>query len=253
MVEVCSIASGSNGNCYYIGDAEDAVLIDAGISCRQILLRFESRQLDPARVKALFISHEHIDHIRGARVLASRLKIPVFMTRGTYNQLPENLKPVLFRFIENGQSVTIGSMIIHPFLKSHDAAEPCSFRIEMDGHSIGVITDLGIEEPHAVEHLRLCKILFLESNYDEKSLWEGPYPWPLKKRIASSSGHLSNGQALNIVEQYAGDHLETLFLSHLSGENNSPDLVAELFGSIGERYKVVVTSRHEAGEVYRFG
>jgi len=253
MVEVCSIASGSNGNCYYIGDQNEAILVDAGINCKQILLRMEERKLDPGKIKAIFITHEHVDHIRGARVLSGKLKVPVYLTRGTYNSLNDYYRPVVFRFVSPNMPISIGPMVVYPFLKKHDASEPCSFRIDISGFSVGVITDLGTEETVVAEHIRQCKVLFLESNYDEKSLWEGPYPWPLKKRIASDSGHLSNKQAFAIVEQHADNLLDTLFLSHLSAENNTPELAANAFHTVSEKYKVIVTSRYEAGKVYSFG
>ncbi len=253
MVEVCSIASGSNGNCYYVGDQEEAILVDVGINCKQILLRMEERKLDPAKIKAIFITHEHIDHVRGARVLSGKLKVPVFLTRGTYNSLTRGYRPEVYRFVSSGMPIAIGTLVVHPFLKSHDATEPCSFRVEISGHSIGVITDLGMNGPLVSEQINQCQILFLESNYDEKRLWDGPYPWPLKKRIASDLGHLSNMQAAQIIEHHAGNVLDTLFLSHLSAENNTPELAAKAFHRVAEKYKVIVTSRYEAGEVYRFG
>ncbi len=185
MIQVCALASGSNGNCYYIGNHDDAVLIDVGLSCKQILKRFDDAGLDVSRVKAIFISHEHTDHVSGVKVLSKKLRIPVFLTRGTYHQLPDSSRPQVFRFIEPENPVEIGTLQVFPFSKKHDAAEPCSFRVEAEGKSYGVLTDLGSTCDHSVRHIKKCHVLFLESNYDEKMLWEGSYPWPLKKRIAS--------------------------------------------------------------------
>jgi phosphoribosyl 1,2-cyclic phosphodiesterase len=252
MVEVCALASGSNGNCYYIGNAEEAVLIDAGISCKQILLRMEERQLVPAKVKAIFVSHEHIDHIRGVRVLADRLKIPAFFTQGTFQNTTELMRPKLFRFINRGESSILGNINIHCFSKLHDAAEPCSFRVDIQGKSVGVFTDIGFPCEQVIYHLKQTSVLFLETNYDEKMLSNGPYPWHLKKRISSEVGHLSNIQALNLIKTHGSKKLKTIFLSHLSGENNSPEIALNAFNELINQYQIIATSRHQASEVFIF-
>src|SRR5690554_1138948 len=196
MIEICAIASGSNGNCYYIGNNTDAVLIDAGISCRQILLRMKEKGLDPAKVRAVFISHEHSDHMRGARVLEKKLNVPVYITARTFISAYRNMQPAWPRYFEPGSQTVVGNFTIHSFSKNHDASEPCSFRIEYKGKNIGVLTDIGEPCSNVTTHLALCDALFLETNYDEDMLMNGRYPWYLKKRIASSVGHLSNVQAL---------------------------------------------------------
>jgi phosphoribosyl 1,2-cyclic phosphodiesterase len=252
MVEVCALASGSNGNCYYIGNEREAILIDAGINCKQLLLRMAERNLDARKVKSVFISHEHHDHICGVRVFCNKLKIPAFFTPGTFINTSLGNRPRFYRFIETGESVQLGDFLIHSFQKNHDAADPCSFRIETNGINIGVLTDLGSFGQPVVDHLKQCHILFLESNYDEKMLWEGPYSWPLKKRIASERGHLSNSQALNLVIEHAGSNLHTLFLSHLSGENNTPEIAFDTFKTLNSRFKIINTSRYKAGEIYSF-
>jgi phosphoribosyl 1,2-cyclic phosphodiesterase len=252
MVEVCALASGSNGNCYYIGNETEAILVDAGIFCKQIFLRMAERNLDAKKVKAVFISHEHHDHICGVRVFCNKLNIPAFFTPGTFINTSLSNRPRFFRFIEKGESVLLGDLRIHAFQKNHDAADPCSFRIESDGMNIGVLTDLGSFGQPVIDHLKECHILFLESNYDEKMLREGPYSWPLKKRIASERGHLSNIQALNLVEEHAGENLHTIILSHLSGENNTPEIAFDTFKTLDGRFKIIKTSRYEAGEVHRY-
>jgi phosphoribosyl 1,2-cyclic phosphodiesterase len=251
MITLCAIASGSNGNCYYIGNEREAVLVDAGISARRIISRMQQQQLDPAAVKALFISHEHADHASGSRVLAKRLRIPVYLTPRTYVAMYPNHKPFSPRFFEPAAPVGVGSLTVHPFLKNHDAAEPCSFRIEHKGIHVGVFTDIGSVCDRVLSNLRQCHALFLETNYDEKMLWDGNYPWPLKKRIASDHGHLSNDQAFELLKNHAGAHLKTVFMSHLSAENNSPDTVMNRFRELENRYKIYMTSRHGAGEVVR--
>ena len=253
MMELCAIASGSNGNCYYIGNKHDAVLVDAGISARRIITRMYERNLDPARIRAIFISHEHSDHASGARVLGKRLSIPVFITSRTFVALYPNHKPLSPRFFESGTEITLGSLVIHPFLKNHDAAEPCSFRITYNGLQAGVFTDIGKPCDNVMHHLGLCHALFLETNYDETMLWEGHYPWPLKKRIASDHGHLSNAQAYELLKNYSGSELKLVFLSHLSKENNTPEIALNCFSELADRYRIYMTSRYEAGEVVRMG
>ena len=143
MLEICAIASGINGNCYYIGNEEDAILIDAGISCKQVLKRMELRHLNPNKIKAIFISHEHSDHLRGARVLSKRLQLPVKLAGKTYYAAYKNLRPDYPEFFSPGDVMKAGKFTVYPFLKNHDAAEPCSFRVEYEGKNVGVLTDIG--------------------------------------------------------------------------------------------------------------
>jgi phosphoribosyl 1,2-cyclic phosphodiesterase len=250
MVQVCAIASGSNGNCYYVGNGSEAVLIDAGISCKQILARLINRELDPMKIKAIFISHEHADHVKGARVLSKKLNIPVFYTYGTWNNCHKSSRAPYHRFIHIGEPLLWGAFTVHAFTKNHDAKEPCSFRIEIEGRSIGVMTDIGSYCNNITDHFQQCQVVFLESNYDEKMLWEGNYPWPLKKRIASEVGHLSNIQAFELVKQYGNGLLQAIFLSHLSGENNTPTKAMETFLPLSKTYQVHCTSRNDASEVF---
>ncbi len=251
MLEICAIASGSNGNCYYIGNNTDAVLIDAGISTKQILLRMAERELDPSKIKALFITHEHSDHMRGARVLAKRLQIPVYITAKTFNSAYKSMRPFYTRFFTSEAEIEIGEFTIYPVLKKHDAAEPCSFRINYGEHNIGVFTDIGEACDNVKDHLNKCNGVFLESNYDEKMLWDGAYPWYLKKRVASEFGHLSNDQAFELLEQYAGENMKHVFLSHLSKENNTPEIALKKMEPLTQKYEIKVAPRYEASEVCR--
>lgn len=249
MITLCAIASGSNGNCYYIGNNKEAVLIDAGISARQTINRMKQQNLDPALVKAIFISHEHADHVCGARVLGKKLMVPVYATRRTFSAMYNNHKPLAPRFFEPGKEITVGSFNIFPFLKNHDAAQPCSFRVSHNGIHTGVFTDIGMACESVISELARCHALFLESNYDEKMLWEGKYPWHLKKRIASDYGHLSNDQAFNLICGHSGNQLKMVFLSHLSAENNTPEKAMGRFDELRNRYQIYLTSRHAPGDV----
>jgi phosphoribosyl 1,2-cyclic phosphodiesterase len=251
VIEICALASGSNGNSYYVGNGEEAILVDAGISTKQLLLRMKSRGLDPGRIRAVFLSHEHSDHARGIQVLSKRQAVNIWMSKRTWGSLPVYFRPPYVKFFTPGETVTIGTFRVHTFLKNHDAAEPCSFRISHGDKSVGVFTDIGAPCDRVKNALQECQAAFMESNYDEKMLWEGPYPWPLKQRVASDVGHLSNLQALQLVQEYAHPHLECLFLSHLSQENNTPAMAWSAFEPLHSRMEVKLTSRHEASEVYR--
>jgi len=251
MIELCALASGSNGNCYYIGNEKDAVLIDAGVSAKQILIRLHDAGLDASKIRGVFISHEHSDHVNGARVLCKRLGLPIWFSQGTYDALRETERPALVGFFVPGISVQIGSFTIHPFLKNHDAVEPCSFRIEHDDWHVGVFTDIGEPCELVKYNLRKCHALFLETNYDEKMLWDGSYPYLLKRRVASQHGHLSNDQAFDLIRDHAGSELVHIFWSHLSGENNRPEIAAARFESLTDRFNVRLTSRNSYSELCR--
>lgn len=251
MVEICALASGSNGNCYYIGNDEEALLIDAGLSYRQILKRLEAKSLDPYKIRALFITHEHGDHIRGARVTSKKLGIPVFMTKGTFHAAYRTWKPLSFIAVEDNKPMQVGQFAVFPVLKNHDASEPTSFRVEHGGYSIGIFTDIGTPCDNVKKHLVKCHALFLETNYDRQMLKEGPYPYHLKARIDSDFGHLSNFQAFELLRENAHPQLQCVFLSHLSAENNRPELAIQEFKPLEDRFAIKLTDRYAAGEIYR--
>lgn len=250
MLEICAIASGSNGNCYYIGNSEDAILIDAGVSCRQVMTRMAGKSLDTAKVKAVFVTHEHIDHYSGIRVLNKKLGIPVYMTSKTCDRIKEDQRPGNIQVFVPGDTITIGGFTIHSFLKNHDAAEPCSFRVEHAGINVGVFTDIGRSCDRVHHHLSQCHALFLESNYDEEMLWTGSYPYYLKERIASDHGHLSNLQAVELLRQYHHHDLQIVLLSHLSAENNRPEIASSAFDELKSLFRIEVTDRYAASEVF---
>ena len=249
MVEICAVASGSNGNCYYIGNHENAILVDAGVNCKQILSKMKISGLSPSKLRGIFITHEHNDHVCGVRVLAKKLDIPVFMTKGTYQGLYLTNRPDAVRLIESDQSIDLCSFIIHPVLKNHDGKEPTSFRVEHQGINIGIFTDIGSPCDNITAHLNVCDALFLECNYDEKMLWGGSYPPHLKERVASDVGHLSNLQAAELLEEHAAEHLKVVLLSHLSGENNTPEIAYQAVKHLEDRFQIIVTSRKQPSEV----
>jgi phosphoribosyl 1,2-cyclic phosphodiesterase len=247
---ISSLNSGSNGNCYYIGNATEAVLIDAGISCRETEKRMKRLGLSMELVKAIFVSHEHADHITGIRVLSKKYKLPVYITPHTLRSAGRILEKDLVMHFKAGESVSIGTLVIKAFPKSHDAIDPHSFMISSNGINIGVLTDIGNCCGHITTHFGQCHAAFLEANYCEDMLMNGDYPYILKKRISGDNGHLSNRQALDLFTRYRGRQLSHLILSHLSKNNNKPELVEQLFRQQAGSTKIVVASRYEETPVF---
>ena len=250
-LSICSIASGSNGNCYYVGNDSEAVLIDAGISCKEIETRMKRSGLSLQKVKAVFVSHEHSDHVAGLPVLAKKYNLPVFITPPTLRNCRLRFEKNLLQFFAADTPVVIGDISITPFSKKHDAADPYSFTVSSHGINVGVITDIGRACDNVVAHFSQCHAAFLESNYDEAMLQNGNYPFYLKNRIRSGQGHISNREALLLFQQHRSPQLSHLFLSHLSRNNNCPKLVGQLFTSNASGVNMIVTSRFQESAVYQ--
>ena len=248
---ITSLNSGSNGNCYYIGNNREAVLIDAGISCRETETRMKRLGLSMQTVKAIFISHEHSDHISGLAVLAKKYKLPVYITEATMRGCSSVIQNGCSAFsFTPFQPVEIGSLHITAFPKWHDAAEPHSFVVTDDEITIGIFTDIGSPCVHVTNHFKQCHAAFLEANYDDVMLQQGKYPAHLKKRISGKYGHLSNQQALDLFVKHKSSFMSHLLLSHLSKENNHPQLVQNLFSAHAGHTKIVVASRFKETEVF---
>ncbi|HEY8734701.1 MAG TPA: MBL fold metallo-hydrolase [Puia sp.] len=248
---IASLNSGSNGNCYYIGYGEEAIFIDAGLSCRETELRMHRLGLNMNRVKAIFISHEHSDHIQGVNQLVAKYKIPVYVSQSTLKEAGFwKIRKFTFHFIAQ-QAVMIGALRITAFPKTHDACDPHSFVISAAKTNIGVFTDIGKPCDQLIHYFKQCHAAFLESNYDEEMLEKGRYPVYLKRRISGGSGHLSNRQALELFMNHRPAFMSHLFLSHLSRENNSPQLVESLFSTVTSDTKVVIASRYQESALYQ--
>jgi phosphoribosyl 1,2-cyclic phosphodiesterase len=248
-LNITSLNSGSNGNCYYVGNDTDAVLIDAGISCRETEKRMKQLDLSIKKVKAIFVSHEHSDHIKGVSTLANKYNLPVYITNATAKNGPILISHLSKPFTAN-LPVSVGQLIITPFIKNHDAVDPHSFIISYAGVHVGVFTDIGIVCPQVLHHFKQCHAVFLEANYDENMLENGKYPLHLKNRIRGGEGHLSNRQALELFTAHRPPFMSHLILSHLSKENNSPKLVKEMFDAHAGHTKIIIASRYEATTVY---
>ena len=249
-LQIASLNSGSNANCYYIGNSNEAILIDAGLSCRETEKRMRRLGLDISFVKAIFISHEHCDHIAGLRVLSKKYRLPIYITNNTLRNCGFEIeKELVFSFMHSGP-VSIGELSIIPFTKSHDAHDPHSFIVSGNDIHIGVITDIGYACKHVIKHFKLCDAVFLESNYCQQMLSDGPYPLHLKNRISSRKGHLSNDQALELFLNHKPQNLQLLILSHLSQNNNRPEIVSKMFLEHAGNVKVVIASRHKETELF---
>ena len=247
---VTSLNSGSNGNCYYIGNEREAILVDAGIPCREVEARMNRLGLSMQTIKAIFVSHEHKDHIKGVHSLVKKYRVPVYITETTKRNGHLTLQRDLVMQFNTESPVFIGDLAITAFRKYHDASDPYSFMISCKGIKVGVFTDIGVPCQQVIKHFQQCHAAFLESNYDEHMLETGSYPHVLKNRIKGGRGHLSNRQALDLFKKHKPPFMSHLFLSHLSQNNNSPELVEKLFNENAGKVKMVVTSRYSETAVY---
>lgn len=251
MVEICNLASGSNGNCYYIGNDTDAVIVDAGIYHSRLLERMATAGLDIKKLRAIFISHEHHDHVGGSRVISKRLMIPVYITPRTLAAIHKKRQPADCKALSVGSATDIRGIRVWTFQKSHDAADPVSFRVEIDGHNVGVMTDIGVADDKVKSQFSMCDAVFLESNYDLQMLRGGRYPYYLKQRVESEIGHLSNDDAFGLLRDCANPKLKHVILSHISADNNTADKIMERFASLVDVYDISLASRYECGKVLR--
>jgi phosphoribosyl 1,2-cyclic phosphodiesterase len=249
-LSIASLNSGSNGNCYYVSNGQDAILVDAGLSCRETERRMERLGLSMENVRAIFISHEHDDHIRGTEVLSRRYHLPVHISEATLSNGHLRLDSKRVVMFGDLTTVCIGDMEVTPFSKTHDASDPYSFLVACAGIRVGIFTDIGTVCDNVIRHFMQCHAAFLEANYDEQMLEEGRYPYSLKNRIRGGQGHLSNRQALELFVAYRPAYMSHLLLSHLSQDNNRPELVQALFGQEARGTQIVVASRHVESGIF---
>lgn len=231
-MNLCSIASGSSGNCIYTGTEDTGILIDAGISAKRIEQGLASIHKDMKEIKGIFVSHEHSDHIKGLGVLARKYHIPIYATKGTIEAIKAmsclgEIDEKLYHRIGADQEVLIEDLTVKPFRISHDAAEPVAYRVECGEKSAAVATDLGFYNQEIIDKLQSLDVLLLESNHDIHMLEVGGYPYPLKQRILGDKGHLSNESAGKLLCHLLHDDLKAVFLGHLSKENNYEELAYE--------------------------
>ena len=219
------LGSGSRGNALHLEHRGAAVLVDAGLSAKQLEMRMEEAGAVEAELLGIILTHEHGDHTAGLKTFLKKRKIPIFASHGTKDALEPHLATAEWRSFEAGSLLEIGGFQIETFPVPHDAAEPIGLRVTVGGVRIGLISDLGFVTRLVVERLKGCTALVLESNYDEAMLRdEEKRPWSVKQRISARHGHLSNGAAAKLVEEVAGPELRDLFLGHISEDCNRPEL-----------------------------
>lgn len=231
-MRLCSIASGSSGNCVYVGSDTTHLLMDVGVSGKRTEAGLEALGLTMRDIDAICITHEHADHISGLGVLARKYGVPVYATKGTLEAIRNSsslgqIDESLFRVVVPDERCTIKDISLYPVRTSHDAADPVAYRIDHDGRRIGLITDLGCYNDYTVECLRNLDLLYLEANHDVHMLQVGPYPYYLKQRILGKRGHLSNETAGKLLSRLLHDNMQAIVLGHLSKENNLPELAYE--------------------------
>ncbi len=251
-MKICSLASGSKGNCLFIETGGVRLLIDVGISLRETTARLLSSDIEPDSINAVLVTHEHIDHIRSVGAFARRHKVPVLISYATRQAAEKYLTDVRLIEFESSYSFTFRDIMIDPFPVSHDCCDPVGFIVESVEGRLGTATDFGIVTRLIREKLKGCRALNLESNHDPEMLLNGPYPWNLKQRIKSRHGHISNQESLELLHDLAHDRLEALVMAHLSETNNHPDKVIETTGSFLRDQnccapRIVIGEQHRAG------
>ena len=224
-MKICSLASGSKGNCLYLETGDTRVLIDAGLSLRETLLRMEERGIDASRIHAVLVTHEHIDHIRSAGSFSRKFNVPVFTSHKVHVKADKYFKKTQVMEFESGSAIDFRDIRIDPVPITHDSCDPVGFVIESREGRVASVTDFGIVTRLVTEKLRGCRFLNLESNHDVEMLMNGPYPWELKQRIKSRHGHISNEESLALLHELAHAGLEALVMAHLSEVNNHPEHV----------------------------
>ncbi len=226
MARFCPLFSGSSGNCLYVGTSTDGVLIDAGVSARRMERALLDRQIDPRTISAIFVTHEHRDHIAGLRVFQKKYGIPVYASVGTKLGIQEadaladcdDCHPIT-------DAIELDSFRVESFSTSHDSRECTGFRMSLrDGRTVGIVTDLGVVTVAVREKLSGCDFVHIESNHDVRMLENGRYPYVLKRRILSATGHLSNELCAAELPALLRSGTTRFVLGHLSCENNLPEL-----------------------------
>lgn len=258
---ICSLASGSSGNCYLIKSNNAAILVDAGISARQIVLRLEKLGLSLSDIDAVFITHEHSDHTKGIKPLSKSENIRFCSSEGSFRNLGIEVDESRFEFIKSGDSLMVGDILVRCFSLSHDAAEPTGYSFSSGNALISIVTDTGTVTDEIYSSVNASDILVLESNHDVNILKMGRYPWFLKQRILSDQGHLSNEAAAELlcrIGKECPQKKRLILLAHLSKENNFPEMamatsvnILEAIGmAVGKEFRLAVLSRDEASPLY---
>jgi len=253
-VRVCLLASGSRGNSALIEADGCRILIDAGLSGKELERRLATLAISGEDLHAILVTHEHHDHVGAVGPLARRYGLPVYVEQQTHAALPKLGKIDQLHLFTAGDRFSCQDLNVSTFSTTHDAINPVGFVIESAEGKIGFATDLGMPTRLVTEHLRDCRVLVLEANHDEQMLLDGSYPWPLKQRIRSRHGHLSNHESGRLLQDVCWPGMEALFLAHLSEENNCPELVAQTFRQLllteGYDPQIIVGQQHQASSCF---
>jgi phosphoribosyl 1,2-cyclic phosphodiesterase len=252
---VAPLGSGSAGNAYYFESDGTGILVDAGFGPRETAKRLEQIGREPASLRAIVLTHEHYDHIRGAESIARKLSIPIYLTKGTLDSSTIDRQETPIVIFENNSTFAIGELNVHACRTLHDASDPACFVIEArDGTRVGIASDLGYVDDQVLRHLSGCDGLFFESNHDLDMLRMGTYPWSLKRRIMSRFGHLSNDDSVSAVQRMIGADLKTLCMIHLSQKNNHEsivrDMAARMVARTGAQLELGIARQFEATGIF---
>ena len=265
-VKFMSLASGSSGNCYYLATDTDAILIDAGIGIRTIKKVFKERGLDMGQIRAVFITHDHADHIKAVGHLAGKHNIPIYSTPEVHQGInrsycmTEKLDEAHTHFIRKGETMQLKDFQVTCFEVPHDGTDNVGYCISIDGKTFAFLTDIGHITETAAHYIGMANYLVLEANYDETMLRMGPYPAHLKERIAGPNGHMSNREMADYIANHKPEGLRYLWLCHLSKDNNHPELAYKTVEMAlkergiltGQDLQVIPLKRTSPSELYCF-
>ena len=257
-VRVCVLGSGSKGNCTLLATEKTRLLIDAGLSRKDTRERLAAIGEPADGLDAVVISHEHIDHINGLRMLALDGKLPIYISPATRDAVSWDARIQSFEHFAASEKFTIGDIEVTPFSIPHDAVDPVAFTFDTQGIRIGLVTDLGYVPEVVKQRVKGCHCLIFESNHDLEMLKVGPYPWPVKQRVMSRHGHLSNNAAAAFLAEDFDGTAQVLVLAHLSETNNHPEIArlsaeqAVAHRTRGERIKIHLASQTTPTAVFRF-
>lgn len=259
MLKFCSLYSGSSGNSFFVQSGKSKILIDAGVSCKKIVDALASINVAIENIDAIFVTHEHIDHVQSIGTISKKYDIPVYANRKTWKAMPNQSAKISEKniyYFRNNEEFNFKDLKIFPFSIPHDAANPCGFNIYNNDSKISIATDIGHMDENVLENLKHSKFVLLESNYEPEVLKCSPYPYKLKERIASPIGHLSNIEAGKTINYLSNFGLENVMLGHLSKENNFPELayksVLEQIEQ-NEKLHLEVASRFEPSNLFQVG
>jgi phosphoribosyl 1,2-cyclic phosphodiesterase len=253
-MRICLLASGSKGNSILVESGQTRLLIDAGLSSRELRKRLAVIGVAAESLNALLVTHEHTDHVRGLGPLVRQLNLPVYLQTDLASRLPDVGKTQCVREFADGEDFVVNDLTIRPFAVTHDSLAPVGFTLTGDQGKVGIATDLGIATRLVGECLQGCRVLILETNHDEAMLRDGPYPWSLKQRVRSTHGHLSNRAGSALLQGLLWSGLETVFLGHLSETNNCPKLALDAVNQVLNSQNVcspqVLVGRQNAPEMW---